>query len=373
MGTEVIRVEPGVDPAAAVEAAAAVLRRGGLVGLPTETVYGVGGRADLESARRALHEVKERSAGKPFTVHIALPGEAEWYVPGLRGVGARLARKGWPGPLTLLLRVAEMQPAPALAGLDAETPEALYHEGVIGLRCPDHRVAQAILAKAGGPVVLASANRAGRRPPVTADEVLAELDGRMDVLVDAGRTRHGRASTVVRVESGRYEIVREGVYDARMLDRLARVTFLFVCTGNTCRSPMAAGIARKLLAERLGCSQEELASRGVVVESAGTAGGFGGAAEHAVTVMGRRGVDVTGHRSQALTTEMVREADHVFVMTEGHRAAVLQLDTEAGQRVALLLDAGDVADPIGGTEQDYEACANVLEAGLHARLREIEL
>ena len=102
-------------------------------------------------------------------------------------------------------------------------------------------------------MVASSANAAGEPPPRDAQEVLGGLQGRIDLLLDGGTTRFAKGSTIVRVRAAGYSMIREGVLDAGVVQRMAILRILFVCTGNTCRSPMAAGLARKLIAERLGC------------------------------------------------------------------------------------------------------------------------
>lgn len=385
MDTEVIRVDPGNGGAAlfedssgslgpvasAIERAVQVLEQGGLVALPTETVYGLAVRADRPEAVARLRSIKERDRSKALTVHIGSPDQAAAFVPDLAGLAARLIRKAWPGPLTLILSVDDPSAAPVMAGLNGSVATTLYHNGTIGLRCPDQQVTERILKSADGPVVASSANRAGLPPPWMGEDVLRSLDGQIDLLIDANRTKFAKPSTIVRVAGSSYNVVREGVLDSGIIERLSKLGVLFVCTGNTCRSPMAAGMARKLLADRLRCGIEGLAGRGVEVCSAGTSGGGGGASPAAVAVMARRGVDLSAHRSEALTADTIRQADYIFVMTQSHLDRVLDLEPAAEGRVSLLLSDRDVRDPMGGSEEEYEACAKAIEEGLAIRLQEV--
>ena len=270
---EVVTIDADEDYSAAGARAASALDQGGLVAFPTETVYGVGARADLPAAVRRLRRLKERTDGKPFTVHIPDREHVRTYVPDLPSLGRRLVRKGWPGPITLLFQLSDPSAAPVLNNRASTLAGEIYHDGEIGLRCPDHELARRMLAGVAGPVVAASANRAGSAPACTASEALRELGDGIDLLLDGGSAQFGRPSTVVRVGDSGYEVVREGVCDAQTLRGLASMNVLLVCTGNTCRSPMAAGMFRRMLARRSGCAPSELPDCHIDVRSAGTFAG----------------------------------------------------------------------------------------------------
>lgn len=356
-----------------IREAASCLAGGGLVAFPTETVYGLGANATDPAAVARLRDVKGRAESKPFTVHIGARSALPQFVPGLSGVGRRLAVKAWPGPLTLIFQVEDVAIAPVLQETSIEHAAAMYHEGTIGIRFPDDRVATDLLTEARVPIVAASANRAGEPAPVDADEVLSALDGQVDMVLDAGRTRYGKPSTIVRVNGTGFEVLREGVVDIRTLRRLASLCFLVVCTGNTCRSPMAQGLLRRLLAQRLGCDERELADRGYCIESAGT-GAFGGlpASQPALNAMQSLGIDISDHCSQPLTVELINRADHIFTMTGAHRDAVFSLSTLAGHKTRTLADE-DIEDPMGQGDDVYQRCAQRIETALRKRLEEIPL
>ena len=251
METRVLTVIDAQHRAEAVREAGRALAEGQLVIFPTETVYGVGASAVHRAAVEALSVLKGRTPDKPFALHLADPAEAERYAGPLPPMARRLIQKTWPGPLTLV--VPDRRP-------DRTRPEglvadAIYRDGLVGLRCPRSDVGQAILRAAGVPVVGSSANLSGRPAPRQVSEALADLGGKVPLAVDAGPALIARASTVVRVTAdNRYEVLRKGAITARRLERLTQTHLLLVCSGNLCRSPMAEGLARRILADRLGCA-----------------------------------------------------------------------------------------------------------------------
>ncbi|HUW84472.1 MAG TPA: L-threonylcarbamoyladenylate synthase [Phycisphaerae bacterium] len=372
MDTQVIKAEPGKSYRDTVAQGARLLAEGALVAFPTETVYGVGASAAQPDAVARLRQIKQRPPGKPFTVHIGRPQDADVFVPKLSPVARRMICKGWPGPLTLILSVSDPGKTEAAKQLASSQHHTIYHEGTIGLRCPDDRLAQDLLTQAGVPVVAASANLAGQPPPRDASEALADLDGKVDLVIDAGMTRYARPSTIVRVNQSDYQILRPGVYDERTIRRLAALAVLFVCTGNSCRSPMAEGLCRKMLAERLGCPPGELAERGVEVFSAGSMASAGGPASHnAVHACRGRGVDISHHASQPLTAELINQADHIFTMCDHHTETVLTIQLGARAKTDRLDPGGDIADPMGGEEDAYNRCAARIADALQKRLEEL--
>ncbi len=372
MSTQVIKAEPGNSYRDAVAQGARLLAEGALVAFPTETVYGVGASAARPDAVERLRQIKQRPVDKPFTVHIGRPQDAYAFVPELSPVARRMISKGWPGPLTLILSVAH----PAAAGVAKQLPpgqhHTIYHDGTVGLRCPDDPLARDLLIQAGVPVVAASANMAGQPPPRDASEALEDLAGKVDLIIDAGMTRYARASTIVRVNQKGYQILRAGVYDERTIRRLAALAVLFVCTGNSCRSPMAEGLCRSMLAERLRCGPGELAEHGVEVLSAGSMATAGGPASYnAVQACRARGVDISHHTSQPLTAELVNQADHIFTMCDHHTETVLAIQPGATAKTDRLDPGGDIADPMGGDEEAYNSCAARIAEALQRRLKDL--
>ena len=190
--TQVIEAD---DPSALV-AALEVLRAGGLVAFPTDTVYGLGALAFEGQAVARLYLAKERGIEKAIPVLLGEASALET-VGSSSAMARRLAEAFWPGPLTL---VVLKRP---------EVPDAVGLAGTVGVRVPNHPVALRLL-EAAGPLATSSANRSGSSSPCTADEVRAELDDRIDLVLDGGECPGGRPSTVVDCTGSEPVVLREG-------------------------------------------------------------------------------------------------------------------------------------------------------------------
>lgn len=183
-----------------IDRAAALLRAGSLVAFPTETVYGLGGDATDDRAVAAIFAAKGRPRFNPLIVHLATSDAARDLVA-FDERATTLARRFWPGPLTLVLPRRDRCPVSLLAsaGLDS-----------LAVRVPAHPLAHALLTAAARPIAAPSANRSGRVSPTTADHVLAELEGRIAAVLDGGPCRVGIESTVVDLTTARATLLRPG-------------------------------------------------------------------------------------------------------------------------------------------------------------------
>lgn len=182
-----------------IEHAARVLRAGGLVALPTETVYGLGANAEDPAAVARIFQAKGRPPSHPLIVHIGGAEELDGWVESVPEVARMLAERFWPGPLTLVLRRAPRVPYEATGGLET-----------VAVRVPDHPVARALLSAFGGGICAPSANRFGSVSPTTADHVRAELGDGVDFVLDGGPCQVGVESTIIDVTGGTPAILRPG-------------------------------------------------------------------------------------------------------------------------------------------------------------------
>lgn len=228
MKTLRLRVDPArldsAEAGKALDRAAAILRAGGLVAFPTETVYGLGANALEADAVERIFAAKRRPAWDPIIVHIApASGQATrrdvMLAPLVREIPAaarRLIEVFWPGPLTLLLPRSGAIPDAVTAG-----------RPLVGIRMPSHPVALELIRRAGVPVAAPSANLFGLTSPTAADHVLHDLDGRIDALLDAGPTPHGLESTVLDPAPSPMVIYRPGAVTAEQIRPVAGEVTLF--------------------------------------------------------------------------------------------------------------------------------------------------
>ena len=186
MKTRVLKVDAAKPDAAVIEEAAAALRAGQLVVFPTETVYGLGAHALDPAAVQKIFVAKDRPANDPLIVHIAHIGQVGQCAVGMPAGARKLALSFWAGPLTLILKKKPEVPDAVTAGLDS-----------VALRVPSHRVARALMEMAALPIAAPSANRFSRPSPTTAQHVLDDLDGRVNLILDGGPTDIGLESTIV--------------------------------------------------------------------------------------------------------------------------------------------------------------------------------
>ena len=366
------------EPAASLARAVDSLRAGQLVIFPTDTVYGIAASAASADAITRLHA--SRGALTPGTSPDEARQPSAWHAPSAEQLARviplvsplhkRVVRVLLPGPITLLVELAPDQLA-ALRTQLGVVPGAIDDGHVVVARAPDSTWARRLAAAADFPIAAEGVRLSGAASARSAHEAArALLNAGVDfaLALDGGPASLGKPSTVLRLTAdGAYRLVRPGVYDSAYIERRLRRTMLFVCTGNTCRSPMAEALAASMLPT--GPDQVP-----TLVRSAGVAAAAGSPATaetvHAVESLGIR------HRftgSRPVTPDMLRDADAVFAMTRSHLAALRSMAPGEGAKLQLLDPAGrDVPDPIGSGQAAYTSLAGTLRPMIAARLKELE-
>ncbi len=371
MQTKIVKLDPVKIDAAEIKEAAQVVDAGGLVVFPTETVYGIACRVESNSLAK-LNNVKGRSLDKYYTLHIGQKTDVEKYVPeaGLRA--KKLIKNAWPGPLTIVFELTESGIEKQRKNLKKEVFENLYKDNSIGIRCPDNAVAAMLLQRTKHPMVAPSANKTGQPPATDTEQVLAQFSGQIDLLLDGGPCKYKKSSTIVKIGKEGFEILRAGVYSQEELEAMSEVKFLFVCTGNTCRSPMAEGMFRKFLAEKLQCKVDQLDKIGYKISSAGVMNMAGSpASAEAIAACAAKGIDIKAHKSKTLTRQLVEESDFIFAMARMHCEQVTALCPEAADKCVLLAGNKEIPDPIGQSQQVFNDCAALIEKAARERISEL--
>ncbi len=373
MPAVIIDLKSEEDRRDVVHRAVEALSAGKVIAIPTETVYGLAASALHPQAVERLFEIKGRSKDTPLAYAVKSLDEALDYVPDMSTLARRVARRSWPGPVTLVLDAKH--PDSVIHRLDPIIQNATIPSGTVGLRVPAHETALQIMRLCAGPIVLTSANLSGQPEAIDGQQVIESVGDQIDLILDDGPTNFGKPSSVVKVDEAGISMLRQGVVDQATIEKLKSFIALIVCTGNTCRSPMGEGLLRKRLAGKLGCEIDTLEQQGVSILSAGIAAMPGSpAAAQAVEVMNLLGVDISSHASQPITGQLAQFADVILTMTNGHRQALIShWPTLESRTKTVRRDGADVSDPIGAPVDVYQACAQQIDENLAQWVDEFDL
>lgn len=241
MKTEVIRIDENNIDMEAIRKAGEILKHGGLVAFPTETVYGLGGDALNESSSAKIYEAKGRPSDNPLIVHITNMEALAEIVSYIPEEAYRLAEKYWPGPLTMIFNKSDAVPLTTTGGLET-----------VAVRMPSHKTAQALIDAAGGYVAAPSANRSGRPSPTVVKYVIEDLEGRVDMIIDGGEVNIGLESTIIDLTGSCPTILRPGFITEVMLkEAIGQIDVdKTIIDNNSRQAPKAPGMKYRHYAPR---------------------------------------------------------------------------------------------------------------------------
>ena len=209
MKTEVIKIDQNNMDTEALERAAAIIRDGGLVAFPTETVYGLGADALSAEASKKIYAAKGRPSDNPLIVHVAEFSDMEKIAQEMPEEAKKLADAFWPGPLTMIVRKNDKVPYETTGGMDT-----------VAVRMPNHPVALELIRRSGGYIAAPSANTSGKPSPTLAEHVAFDMDGRIPMILDGGPVGIGIESTIVDLTEDIPMILRPGYITPKMLEKV---------------------------------------------------------------------------------------------------------------------------------------------------------
>jgi len=311
---KVLKIDPKQPEEEKIKESASLLKKEGVLVFPTDTVYGIGTFYKNEKGLKRIFNLKKRAEIKPIAILIDNSENALKMVEVSKEIEEKM-KNVWPGAVTFLLK-AKIPLSPFLKDFSSK----------IGLRVPDSSLLLKLL-KISGPLAATSANISGQpanSEVKTIDKAI--LEG-VDLVIDVGETS-GKESSV-------WDFTGEPA-------KLVRGNILFVCTGNSCRSPMAAGLLKKIL--------EDKENKNIRVDSAGFLFPQGGATKEAIAVMQNEGINLSSHKSKLAKPTLIKNSDLILVMEKTHKERILEMVPQAAEKIFVL----EIPDPIGKPLSFYE-------------------
>jgi len=356
--TKILDWRKSDDPRDIVHLAVQALAEGHIVALPSNYSYLLVASGLHASAVEQLQNSALRSGNQPISLMVRSSDETLDYFPNISTAARRLARKSWPGPV--MLSIPDSHESSVLRCLDNRVHVALQDANRhIRVWQPEHIVLEHVCRLSSGPLVCVPAKDAKGNLVRSFEQVNPDESV---LAIDDGEVIMPGEATVVAIDGKCGHVVLQGLVDEQGLRQISQWNVLFVCTGNTCRSPMAQAMMEKKISEKFG----QLSNDGmcpVVALSAGVSAYGGEPASHGAAAAIRQfGTNLDQHQSTQLNTELVEQADLILAMGQRHKHVIVSQWPSASSKVHLISpDAGEISDPFGGPLEMYQRCAQQLD------------
>ena len=356
--TKILDWRKSDDPRDLVHLAVQALAEGHVVALPSNYSYLLVASGLYPNAVQQLSQIAVRAAQGPISLMVRASDETLDYFPDISPAARRLARKSWPGPVMLSLPAAHE--SSVLRCLDERVIRALQDSNQrICVWQPEHVVLEHVCRLSSGPLVCVTAKDAAgksaqRFEQINPDDSVLAIDDR-EVLSPG-------EPTIVAIDGNVGHVVHNGLLDQAGLRQISQWSVLYVCTGNTCRSPMAHAMMERKISEKFG----RLSPDGkcpVVALSAGVSAYGGEPASHgAIAAIRQFGTTLDQHQSTQLNAALVEQADLILAMGQRHKHVIVSQWPSAASKVHLISpDGGEISDPFGGPLENYQKCALQLD------------
>ncbi len=342
MAVETIKLDKNNPVPEKIDRLSDALRKGKILILPTETVYGLAADFSNKTALKRIYDLKARSQKKKISLGVSNVAQVERFCKGISLAAYKLMYSLWPGPLTIVM--------------DTKNDS-------IGFRMPDNLVTLSIIDYLDRPVYLTSANFSNEAAKADIGSIPNELKQKVDFIVDTGASELAEESTVIKIESDSFAILRKGyLAEEKIKDVINTKRVMFICSGNSCRSVMAEYLFKKILVKRAD----------IEVSSAGIAAIEGmGASDEVKNILSSESIDISCHRARRLNLEMLKTSDLILTMERFHEERIKQMFPQAKNRVFLLKEFAkinngsvDIADPMGRGVEVYRGVYQTIKDAL---------